>query len=309
MNPYILFIFSLSALIYGSDLIINSGKYIALKFNIPKLIIGITIIAFGTSLPELIVGIISSIDNKGDIALSNVIGSNIANVGLVLGVLGLMRPINININRRLSYNLISCLIATISLILIMYVYDGISLIAGYSLLVLFLIYMYFLFSNYRQVNSSLNIENKNFNFFVIFKLFLGFILVAFGTEYFIESTVNISSLFGFKDNIVISMSLVAFGTSVPELMTSVIAVLKKEQDLAIGNIIGSNIFNIFLVAGLSSIVNPIVVSFNLIKYHLLLMFIVTIVFILFSYIVKKISRLTATIFICIYFVFLYINFS
>ena len=185
MNPYILFIISLSALIYGSDLIINSSKYIALKFNISKLIIGITIIAFGTSLPELIVGIISSIDNQGDIALSNVVGSNIANIGLVLGVLGLIRPVSVNVNRKLSYNLISCLIATISFILIIYLYEGISLIGGYSLLILFLIYMYFLFSNYRKVDNSLNVENEKFNFFIIFRLFLGFVLVSFGTEYFI----------------------------------------------------------------------------------------------------------------------------
>jgi cation:H+ antiporter len=309
MNPYILFIFSLSALIYGSDLIINSSKYIAFKFNIPKLIIGVTVIAFGTSFPELIVGMASSIQNQGDIALSNVVGSNIANLGLVLGIIGLIRPIHINVNRKLSYNLMSCMLATISFIVIIYLYDGVSLMSGYLLLILFLIYMYNLFSNYKRDNSLLNMENENFNFSIVFKLFLGFVLVAFGTEYFIESTVNISNQFGFKNNIAISMSLVAFGTSVPELVTSVMAVLKKEEGLAIGNIIGSNIFNIFLVAGLSSIVNPIVLNFDLIKYHLLLMFLVTIIFILFAYLFKKISRVISTIFICIYFVFLYINFS
>ena len=98
MSPYIIFILSLVTLIYSSNLIIDNSKHIALKFNISKLIIVVTIIAFGTSLPELIVGIFSSIQEKGDIALSNVIGSNVANIGLVLGILALIKPINININ-------------------------------------------------------------------------------------------------------------------------------------------------------------------------------------------------------------------
>ena len=98
MNIYIIFILSLFALIYGSDLIIDNSKRIALKFNISKLIIGVTVVAFGTSLPELIVGVLSSIQNQGDIALSNVIGSNIANIGLVLGILTMIMPLNISIN-------------------------------------------------------------------------------------------------------------------------------------------------------------------------------------------------------------------
>ena len=309
MNPYIVFIFSLFTIIYGSNLVVNNSKQIAIKFNISKLIIGVTIIAFGTSFPELIVGILSSIENKGDIALSNVVGSNIANLGLVLGILAFIKPITIKPNKKISFNLISCFIATISLISLLYFYNGVSLIGGYLLLILFLIYMYYLFSNYSRDDSFLKSQNKKFSFLYILKLFLGFALLAFGAEFFISSIVGISSQLGFEDNIAISMSLVALGTSIPELVTSLVAVFKKEEGLAIGNIIGSNIFNILLVVGISSIVNPITVNFILIKYHLLLMFIVTIFFISSIYLVKRINRVLSSIFICIYFVFLYINFS
>ena len=309
MSPYLIFILSLVTLIYSSNLIIDNSKHIALKFNISKLIIGVTIVAFGTSLPELIVGIFSSIQEKGDIALSNVIGSNVANIGLVLGILALIKPINININEKLNYNLAACLLSTFSVVLIIYLYDGIYFWSGSLLILVFLLYMFYLFSHYSRDNSFLDSESQKFNFICIIKLIIGFVCLSFGTDYFIKSVVEISNQFGFTNNIAISMSLVAFGTSVPELTTSLVAVFKKEQGLAIGNIIGSNIFNILLVAGISSIANPINIEFILIKYHLYFMVFLTVFFIFSIYLLKKINRIISFIFICTYFVFLYINFS
>ena len=309
MSSYFIFILSLIALVYGSDLIINNSKRIALKFNISKLVIGVTIIAFGTSLPELIVGILSSIQNQGDIALSNVIGSNIANIGLVLGILTMIKPISIIINDKLNYNLLACLISTLILVLILYIYNGIYFFAGSFLIFILLLYMFYLFMYYSRDNEFINKESTAFNFFNIVKLIIGFLLLGVGTDYFIDSIIDISSKFGFINNIAISMSLVAFGTSVPELITSLVAFSKKEQGLAVGNIIGSNIFNILLVAGISSIANSIEIDFMIIKYHLYLMLFITIFFIFSIYLFKRINRIISFIFICTYLLFLYINFS
>ena len=169
--------------------------------------------------------------------------------------------------------------------------------------------MFYLFTHYSRDNEFIDEESTTFNFLNIVKLIIGFIFLGVGTDYFINSVVDISSKFGFINNIAISMSLVAFGTSVPELITSLVAVYKKEQGLAVGNIIGSNIFNILLVAGISSIASPIKIDFIFIKQHLYLMIFITIFFILSVYLFKKINRIISFIFICTYFLFLYINFS
>ncbi len=227
MSLYIIFILSLATLIFGSNLIIENSKRIALKFNISKLVIGATIIAFGTSLPELIVGVLSSIQENGDIALSNVIGSNVANIGLVLGILALIKPINININEKLNYNLAVSLLSTLSVVLIIYLYDGIYFWSGSLLILLFLLYIFYLFTHYSRDNSFSKSEFQKFDFSCIIKLILGFVCLAFGTDYFIKSVVGISTQLGFTNNIAISMSIVAFGTSVPELITSLVAVIKK----------------------------------------------------------------------------------
>jgi len=307
-NPYLIFIISLILLVYGSNVIIDQSKLIAIKFRVSNLIIGITVIAFGTSFPELIVGILSSLKNEGDIAISNVIGSNIANIGLVLGIVAIIKPIDININRKLLYNLFYLFFSSFLLIIISFS-DNFSKTDGLIMLSFFLLYMYFLLKIFARDNSFLDDKsNQNLSILNIFKLLFGFVLLTIGSEYLINSIVNISEKLNFINNIAISMSVVAFGTSVPELMTSLIALIKKEEGLALGNILGSNIINILLIVGLSSIVRPIDLNFNLISQHLIILAILTILLILIAYMLNKINRFSGYFFISIYFIFIYINF-
>ena len=307
-NPYLIFIISLVLLIYGSNLVIDQSKVIATKFKVSNLIIGITVIAFGTSFPELIVGILSSLKNQGDIAISNVIGSNIANIGLVLGLVAIIKPIHINVNNKLLYNLFYLFLSSFLLIIISYS-NNFSKIDGLVMLSFFFLYMYFLLKIFSRENSFLDDRiDEQLNILNIIKLLLGFVLLAVGSEYLINSIVNISERLNFVNNIAISMTVVAFGTSVPELMTCLIALIKKEEGLALGNILGSNIINILLIVGLSSIVRPIGLNYNLISEHLIILSILTILLILTAYMLNKINRISGYFFISIYFIFIYINF-
>ena len=307
-NPYLTFIISLVLLIYGSNLVIDQSKVIATKFKVSNLIIGITVIAFGTSFPELIVGILSSLKNQGDIAISNVIGSNIANIGFVLALVAIIKPIHIDVNNKLLYNLFYLFLSSFLLIVIS-CSNNFSKIDGLVMLSFFLLYMYFLLKIFSRENSFLDDRiDEQLNILNIIKLLLGFVLLAVGSEYLINISVNISERLNFVNNIAISMTVVAFGTSVPELMTCLIALIKKEEGLALGNILGSNIINILLIIGLSSIVRPISLNYNLISEHLIILSILTILLILTTYMLNKINRISGYFFISIYFIFIYINF-
>ena len=305
-NPYIMFLLGLFFLIIGSEQVIENSKRIAAKFNIPKLIIGITIVALGTSFPELVVSVISSYKNQGDIAISNVIGSNIANIGLVLGLIVAIKPMDMIVNAKLCYNLIFLFISTL-LLAIFTIYNYLGFIHGVFLFIVLIVYLFYLFKKFSRDEIKKE-PSSDFKFIHISQLIIGFILIGIGSEYFINSIILISKNLGFINNIAISMSIVALGTSLPELMTSIMAIMKKEKGLVIGNIIGSNILNVFLVLGSAIIINPINLNFNLIKEHLLILFIITILLISILYVFKKLNRITGYIFICIYFIFIYINF-
>tara|TARA_Y100001970_G_scaffold245322_1_gene312272 strand:+ start:37543 stop:38478 length:936 start_codon:yes stop_codon:yes gene_type:complete len=308
LDSYLIFIISLIALIYGSNLVIDQGKLIALKFKISNLIIGVTVIAFGTSFPELIVGVLSAIKNEGDIAISNVIGSNIANIGLVLGTVAIIKPINIISNSKLLYNLFYLFFSSFLFICICF-FNQFSRPSGVFLLVVFLFYMYILLKRFTRDNSFLNdSDDIKLHLSHIFKLILGFLFLAIGSEYLIGSVIDISNKLNFKNNIAVSMSLVAFGTSVPELMTSLIALIKKEEGLAIGNILGSNIINVLLIISLSSIASPISLNFDLIRNHILILIILTASLIVFMLFMRRINRISGYFFISVYFIFIYVNF-
>ena len=308
LNPYIVFIIALFLLIYGSNLIIDQSKIIAVRFKISNLIIGVTIVAFGTSFPELIVGILSSIKNEGDIAISNVIGSNIANIGLVLGIIASISPINITMNNKLIYNLFYLCLSCFLLVFISFS-NEFSRFDGFILLLIFLVYMYILLKKFSRDNSFLRQDEKDeINILNMIKLLLGFAFLAIGSEYLISSIINISDKLNFINNIAISMTAVAFGTSVPELITSLVALVKKEEGLAIGNILGSNIINILLIISLSSLVKPITLNFDLISQHILILVILTILLTLVVSMLKRVNRISGYFFISIYFIFIYINF-
>lgn len=272
-------------LIKGADFLVEGSSAVAKRFKIPEMIIGLTIVAMGTSMPELVVSLTSALEGHSDIALGNVVGSNLANILLILGICALMKEINIpKATRRIENPL--CLIVTV--ILFVLCLNGganktISQKEGLFLLLLFVGYLIYLFITARNnskketvksvsilnekeetvenVKEELdrNADNLNSNKkFIInfFKIIIGIVGLKFGADFVVDNAVNIAQIIGISEKI-IGVTIIAVGTSLPELVSSVTAVAKGENDMAVGNIVGSNIFNILLILGISSSICPI----------------------------------------------------
>ena len=310
INPYIEFLFASIILVLGSELLISNSKSIAEKFNISKFVIGITILAFGTSLPELVVSISAmfNVPPQGDVVIGNVIGSNIANISLVLATITIINPIKLNMNNKLYFNLLTMFFITLLFILFIRYYNiGLVRVEGYILLISLLLYLYILFSKFsRESIYEYKAKNKQY-FFTLILLGVGFLLLKYGSDLFVSSTLIIAEKLGFK-TIAISMTLVALGTSLPELITSLVAVYKSEKALAIGNIVGSNIINISLVASISSIISDIDINYLKINNHIIILFFLTASIIIFSIFFRKIGRIIGIIYLSIYLYFIMINF-
>ena len=304
---FILFIIGVIFIFIGSNLLIDNSKLIAISLNISPFIIGLTLIAFGTSLPELIVSIVASFDEKGDIVLGNVVGSNIANIALVLSLITIWKTIKIDyfsLKESLRYIIFSTIV-----LVFLIIYNKLIFISSFILLSIFITYIY---SQFKIINTSNNIDKSqkenNLKVKYIIYSFIGIFLLGLGSEIFINGAIGIAKLLGIP-LIIISLSIVALGTSVPELVTSFIAMRKNESSLVIGNILGSNIINIVLVLASSIIINPININIQIIQIPLLLMIFSTIILLYIIYTQKEIHRTHGLILFLIYIVFIYLNFS
>jgi len=255
---YIIFVASMTALIYGADHIINQSEKIALHFEIPAFIIGATVIALGTSLPEMAASVTASYQGKTDMAVANVLGSVTFNISLVLGVIFLLakklKP------KRDIYKNDSVWIIIPPIMFILMAYDGvISRFDGFIFLILMLAYLIFLNNDRKSLINSIDEEIIKEKFAwgkTSLFLTIGFVFVIVGAKYTIQSASQIAMDFGISEW-VIALLLIAFGTSLPELVVSIIAVKKNNADMAIGNIIGSNVANFAVVLGSSALVNPL----------------------------------------------------
>ena len=256
----LIFIVSMGALIYGADFIIEQSEKIALKYNISHFVIGATLVALGTSLPEMAVSMSASIKGSADIAVANVIGSTIFNISLVLGVVFLIAK-KISPDRDLFAKDSAWALFPILIFILMGIDGKLSMIDGILFLLLMGAYLLFLIKS-NQVEEVEDDEKAEFSWAKSISLLLvGFVFVIGGADFAIDSAGNIAREFGISEWI-IGLFLVAFGTSLPELMISIKAALKNNADLAIGNIIGSNVANFTMVLGLASIVNPLNVDFS-----------------------------------------------
>lgn len=246
----------------GAEALVRGASSMALKLGITPLVIGLTIVAFGTSAPELAVSLKSALAGNSGIAIGNVIGSNIANIGLILGITALIRPIQIQ-SQMVKREIPIMIVAT--LLFWGLISDGdLSLLDGAiltSLLVIYLIFSYL--SGINQGGSSANDEiNQVKNLHPL--LASGFILVGIGMlvgggMLFVDGAVELANLFGISE-LIIGLTIVAIGTSMPELVTSIVAARKGESDIAIGNVVGSNLFNILGILGITTLVHPITSS-------------------------------------------------
>ena len=263
MLTYVLFVIGFFILIKGADLLVDGASSIAQKFRISPLVIGLTIVAFGTSAPELVVNIFASASGNAEIAIGNILGSNIANILLILGISAAIYPLASKRN-TVWKEIPLCLLATLVLgamandILI----DGaglsiLSRIDGFILIAFFVIFLYYTFGIAKVSGGDSDIEIKKYSLgkSTLFIL-LGLAGLVLGGQWIVDGAVKIAEYFGISQSL-IGLTIVAVGTSLPELATSAIAAYKKQSDIAIGNVVGSNIFNIFWILGLSSTIRPL----------------------------------------------------
>ena len=238
-------------LFLGGEFLVKASVWLALKFNISKLVIGVTVVSFATSAPGLLVSLESAMSGHSQITFGNVIGSNIANIGLVLGLTCIVGPMKVD-KESLSLNYPMMLISSLALFLALFFFNGINWIVGS---VLFLALVLFLIVSVSRSSASdqeeLEVDDSLTLTKSVFLLVLGGVGLYFGADFFIKGAVSIAKSFNIDDRI-ISLSLVAIGTSIPELAASLIAAFKKQNGIALGNLIGSNIFNILAVLGITS---------------------------------------------------------
>lgn len=258
----IIFTISMAALIYGADFVIKESERIALHFNISSFVIGATLVAVGTSLPEMAVSMSASAKGSADIAVANVIGSTIFNISLVLGLVFLLAK-KINPHRDLFAKDSAWSLFPILIFILMGIDGKLSMFDGILFLLLMGAYLMFLInSNSLEEDIDEDLLKEKFNWLkTAILLLIGFIFVIVGANFAIDSAGNIARSFGVSEWM-IGLFLVAFGTSLPELTISIKSAINNNADLAIGNIIGSNVANFTMVLGLSAIINPLNIDFS-----------------------------------------------
>ena len=255
---YLGILFGVILLSHGGDLLTKSSVDISFKLSIPKIIIGMTVVSFATSAPELIVSLNATLDGLPNFAIGNVLGSNIANIGLVLGIITIIYPISLK--QRFYYTDFPLLIiSTILFYYVIYTESQISRVEGIILVITITLILFYLFF-YQKNDQSEFSEELDKDKISIFKSFLYILfsgsLLWLGSETLIKSSVSVANKLEISERI-ISITMVAIGTSVPELAASIVASLKKQNDLSIGNLIGSNIFNLLVVIGITSSIIPL----------------------------------------------------
>ena len=258
---FVIFVIAMGVLIWGADLLINQSERIALKFKIPEFIIGATLIALGTSLPEMAASIAASMNGKPDIAIANVIGSNILNITLVLATVFIISK-NINPSRDFFAKDSTWALVPV-LVFILMIFDGmISRFDAALLLLLMGAYLLFLLHDAKNIPED-DLEDFDESTFswskVIPLLFAGFVLVIVGAHFTVESASEIAKDFGISEWI-IGIIMISLGTSLPELVVSISASMRGKVDMAIGNIIGSNMANTTVVLGAAAMTSPMAIN-------------------------------------------------
>ena len=291
-------------LFYGAEFIVKGGSRLARYFGLSPIVIGLTVVAFGTSLPELVVSIVAAIGGSSPIAIGNVVGSNIANVGLVLGISSLIFPIKINLS-QIKNDLIIYIF--VCLMFSAFCMNGsISRQEGLILFLSVLIYTWYSFYYSSSKNNDEDANDKNpSNLRILFILIIsGITLLSFGANLFVKGAIDIARYFGISE-IVIGMTIVALGTSLPELATSVIASFRKEHAISIGNIVGSNLFNLLSVIGIVSLVSPIESPKEILFFEIPYMIIYGLILFPIGMLKQPIHRLTAAFLLIGYLLFIY----
>ena len=305
---YIAIFFGLVLLVKGGDWLLEAAVALSIRLSIPKIVIGMTVVSFATSAPELIVSVKSALMGHPDLAVGNIVGSNLANLALVLGIVILIEPIIVTKN-FFTKDWPIMFLSTIIFYFFIKSNGDLTFNEGFilfSLLIVVLIFLLFIQKN--NIIDDGNLVSKISDKKVIISLFFGGSFALWlGSEILIKGAISLAQDIGVSERI-ISISIISIGTSIPELSASLIAIFKKEKAISLGNLIGSNIFNILAVMGITAMIQPIVFfDQNLIESDFLWMIFISVLILPLAFIPKrmKLGRFEGAILLCCYAIFLY----
>jgi cation:H+ antiporter len=296
-------------LILSGNFLVKGAVSIALKFNLSSLVIGMTIVSFGTSAPELLVSVDAALSGFPDITIGAVVGSNISNIALILGLTAIIFPIAV---QRATLRTDWPMMMFSTLLFVAFVLDGeLSALEGLILLVSLIIFIVWLINNSRKTHERPAVADevdesvkKMPVWKAVFFIGLGALGLVFGADLMLKGAVEIARQFDVTERI-IGLTIVAFGTSLPELITSCVAAYRKEADISIGNLIGSNIFNILAILGITAMIHPIEVSPSIINYDNYVLIAISALIFPLIYFGRKVSRGKGVFLVLFYVVYIY----
>ena len=299
-------------LVIGGEFIVRASVALSLRFNISKFVIGMTVVSFATSLPELIVSINAALNNSPSIAINNVVGSNIANIGLVLALIALLSNISVN-EKSFRRDWSWMFFLSIMLWLFIITDNELNGFEGFLLIALLVNFIYKVLKNSDSIELLNDVDDKlklTSNFKILIWLFISSLTLYFGAEFLVDGAVKFANQINISEA-VISVSIVAIGTSIPELAASLVAIAKNEKSISVGNLIGSNIFNIGSVLGITAMIKDITIADEIIQRDIIWMMVFTVLIMLLSVLPEKnkISKYKGLIMLIGYFVFIFLAFA
>lgn len=305
MMTLILMILGLICLVKGADMFVNGSVGIARRLRVPNIVIGLTLVAFGTSAPEAAVSIKASLVHSNGIAFGNVIGSNLFNILFILGITTLLNPISVH-KKSLKKELPFMLLITTMVLFLAFEGEGNLLYSradGYIMLLMFGMYLYSMIDMMKQDDTNLDVSYTTMKLSksILFSA-MGLLLIILGADLTVKGAIWIAKSIGVSD-LIIGLTIIAAGTSLPELITSIVAAKKGESDIAIGNVVGSNIFNILFILGVSTTLEPIVIDLKALADVKILLGVSILSFVM-MFTGKRISKKEGAFLLCLYFLYL-----
>ena len=299
-------------LVIGGEFIVRASVALSLRFNISKFVIGMTVVSFATSLPELIVSINAALNNSPSIAINNVVGSNIANIGLVLALIALLS--NISVNEK-SFRRDWSWMFFLSIMLWLFIITDNELdgFEGFLLITFLVSFVYNVLKKSDSIELLNDVDDKlklTSNFKILIWLFISSLTLYFGAEFLVDGAIKFANQINISEA-VISVSIVAIGTSIPELAASLVAIAKNEKGISVGNLVGSNIFNIGSVLGITAIIKDIPIAEEIIQRDIIWMMVFTVLIMVLAVFPEKnkISKYKGLIMLFGYFVFIFLAFA
>jgi len=308
----VLMLFGFGLLVIGGEFLVRASVALSLKLNVSKMVIGLTVVSFATSLPELLVSLNAALNGSPSIAINNVVGSNIANIGMVLGITAVMGTIYID-KTFYKFTWPALIIFSLAFYFFLYNDNKLDAIEGAVLFLSLILFVILSLKKPNEINedNAMDALSSTSNFKILIWLSIGGVALYFGAKWLVDGAVVIAQNIGVSEA-VISVSVIAVGTSIPELAASVVAILRNEKAISLGNLIGSNIFNIGSVLGLTAMIKPIVVEDpEILSRDLIWMLVFAALLLPLALVLKRhqLKKIEGFLLVFLYGVFIYIVFS